>query len=198
MSGTFPNFPGFQSVNFSINAPTMVTETISGKRQRVGMGHQFYTFSVKYPNVTQFNMGPVIGFLGAQYGPLESFQIVLPELSYSKNPFLYTAGPVSTGAAATVGQNSVSISGVPLGQTWLAAGDFFKFANHSKVYMCTADFVIGQPLVFSGSLVSDVPSGTAIVANAVPFTVILDNEIQQYSVGLGGITTMSIDMREIW
>ena len=82
MSGTFPSSPGFQSVNFNINTPTLVTETLSGKRQRVGMGHQFYSFTVKYPNQTQYQMGPVIAFLSAQYGPLESFEIVLPEISY--------------------------------------------------------------------------------------------------------------------
>lgn len=198
MSGTFPNYPGFQSVNFSINAPTLVTETISGKRQRVGQGHQFYTFTVRYPNVTQFDMGPVIGFLGAQYGPLESFQIVLPEISYSKNPFLNTGLSVTTSAAATVGNNNVQISGISVANTFLAAGDFFKFNNHSKVYMCTVDYQIGSPLYFSGGLVANVPSGTGITYNAVPFTVMLDNEIQQYDVGIGGITTMGLDMREVW
>lgn len=197
MSGTFPNYPGFESVNFQINAPTLVTQTLSGKRQRVGMGHQFYSFTVRYPSVTQFDMGPVIGFLGGQYGPLESFQIVLPELSYSKNPFRYT-GLVTSGAGSTKGKNQINVQGVPQGTTWLAAGDFFKFENHSKVYICSADFVPGQPLFFSGSLVESVPLGTPIISNAVPFTVMLDNEIQQYDVGIGGITTMSIDMREVW
>jgi len=198
MSGTFPTSPGFQSVNFNVNVPTLVTETLSGKRQRVGMGHQFYSFTVKYPQVTQYQMGPVIGFLGGQYGPLESFEIVLPEVSYSKNPNLYTGGSVTLDSAASIGDNSLAVSGVPGGNSWLFAGDFFKFDNHSKVYMCTTDFVVGEPLLFSGSLVADVPAGTAITATQVPFTVMLDNEVQQYSVGLGGITTMSIDMREVW
>ena len=197
MSGTFPTTPGFQSANFQINVPTLVTETISGKRQRVGMGHQFYSFSVKYPNVTQYQMGPVIGFLGGQYGPLETFEIVLPEISYSKNPNLYS-GTVTVDSTTSSGNNSIAVSGISLGNTWLYAGDYFKFDNHSKVYMCTTDFVIGEPLLFSGSLVQDVPAGTSITATQVPFTVMLDNEIQQYSVGLGGITTMSIDMREVW
>jgi hypothetical protein len=32
----------------------------------------------------------------------------------------------------------------------------------------------------------------------VPFTVILEGDVQQYEVGMGGITTMSLDMRETW
>lgn len=198
MAGTFPNYPGFQSVNFSVTSPTLVTESISGKRQRVGQGHQFYTFTVRYPSVTQFDMGPVIGFLGAQYGPLETFEIVLPEVSYSKNPFLDTNIVATTTETASRGSNTVNIAGVTTENTFLAAGDFFKFNNHSKVYMCTVDYTVGEPLYFSGGLVSDVPSGTTITYTATPFTVMLDNEVQQYDVGIGGITTMSIDMREVW
>lgn len=197
MSGTYPTTPSFQSVNFNISTPTLTTDTISGKRQRVGMGHSFYSFSARYPNVTQYQMGPVLGFVAAQYGPLESFQIVLPELSYSKNPYI-TSDPVNTVGAVSKGANSVTLGASILTNSFLAAGDFFKFDNHSKVYMCTADYQQGQPLLFSGSLVEDVPNGTAITYNAVPFTVCLENDVQQYSVGIGGITTMSIDMREVW
>jgi hypothetical protein len=32
----------------------------------------------------------------------------------------------------------------------------------------------------------------------VPFTVVLENEIQEYSVSSGGISTMSLDFREVW
>lgn len=197
MSGTFPSTPSFESINFQINTPTLVTETVSGKRQRVGMGHQFYSFTVKYPRVTQFQIGPALAFVSAQYGPLESFQIVLPELSYSKNPNI-VSNTVTTTASASIGNNTVTVAGGLSTGTFLAAGDFFKFANHTKVYMCTADYILGEPLYFAGSLVEAVPAGTQIIYQDVPFTVMMDNEIQQYSTGLGGITTLSIDMREVW
>ncbi len=54
MSGTFPSSPGFQAVNFKINTPTLTSETLSGKKRRVGMGHSYYTFTVKFPNQTSF------------------------------------------------------------------------------------------------------------------------------------------------
>lgn len=198
MSGTYPTTPSFESVNFQINVPTQVVTVMSGQSQRVGMGIQFYSFSARYVNVTQFQMGPVIGFLGAQYGPLEDFQIVLPEISYSKNPFLNQSINATTTANANIGDNQVNVQGITTSGTWLLAGDFFKFDNHSKVYMATADYAVGEPLYFNGSLVEDVPSGTSITYTEVPFTVSLDNEIQQYSVGVGGIMTMSVDMREVW
>jgi hypothetical protein len=197
MSGTFPTSPGFEAVNFTINTPTLTSETISGKKRRVGMGHSFYTFTVKFPNQTAYNMGPVLGFVAAQYGQLDNFSIVLPEISYTKNTSLGSISVVTSGAKA-IGDNSVNISGIASGDQFLLAGDFIKFANHSKVYMVTADWVSGQPLFFSGSLVSAVPSGTQIIFNAVPFNVILDNDVQQFDVGFGGITTMQLDMREVW
>lgn len=197
MSGTFPSSPGFEAVNFRINTPTLTSETLSGKKRRVGMGHSFYSFTVKFPNQTAYNMGPVLGFVAAQYGQLDNFAVVLPEISFTKNTTLGSI-TVTTSSAKAVGDNSVPVSGFTSGDTFLFAGDFFKFSNHSKVYMCTADFVPGQPLFFSGSLVSAVPSGTQIIFNAVPFNVILDNDIQEFDVGFGGITTLQLDMREVW
>lgn len=197
MSGTFPASPAFSAVNFKINTPTLVTQTNSGKSRRVGMGHSYYTFSVKYTNLTRSDQGPIVGFISQQYGPLESFQVVLPELSYSKVAN-QTTTVVTTSASVLAGVDQVAVTGVGSGKNLLRAGDFFKFANHSKVYMCAVTWTTGNPLYFSGSLVADVPSGTQIIYTAVPFTVILENEVQQYDVGIGGMTNMSLDMRETW
>ena len=69
--------------------------------------------------------------------------------------------------------------------------------------MCTSDCTSNSggvaTLYFSGSLVSALTGGTTtLVTTAVPFTVILANELQEYSVGTGGISTASLDMREVW
>ena len=197
MSGTFPSSPSFSAVNFKINTPTIKTTTISGKSRRIGMGHSFYTFSVKYPSITRFEAGPVLGFVAQQYGPLETFQVVLPEISYSKIGN-QTTNTVTTSAAAAAGADRVSVTNVGTGKNLLRAGDYFKFSNHSKVYMCVTTWTTGEPLYFSGSLVKDVPSGTSIVYNAVPFTVILDNDVQEYDTGIGGMVNLTLDMRETW
>lgn len=198
MSGTFPSSPYFNAVNFKINTPTLKTETISGKSRRVGMGHSYYSFSVKYSPLSRYEAGPILGFVSEQYGSLESFQIVLPDLSYSKQTN-QTSASITVGTSVLAGVDQVSISGLTGGKNLLRAGDFFKFSNHSKVYMCARSCVSGDTtLYFSGSLVKDVPSGTSIVYNAVPFTVILETDVQQYDVGLGGMTNISLDMKETW
>jgi hypothetical protein len=197
MSGIWPASPAFNAVNFKINTPTITTTTVSGKSRRVGMGHSFYTFTVRYNNLTRYDYGPIAGFIAEQYGQLESFQIVLPEISYSKVGN-QTTTTVTTSAAAVKGADNVAVTGVATGKNLLRAGDFFRFNNHYKVYMCTTTWTEGQPLYFSGSLVKDVPSGTAITYNAVDFTVILDSNMQQFDVGVGGITNIQLDMRETW
>lgn len=197
MAGTYPTTPSFQAVNFRINTPTMRTESLSGKTRRVGMGHSYYTFSAQYANMRKQDFAPIIAFIASQYGPLEDFQIVLPEISYSKAQN-QTTNTVTVSTAATIGQNSVAVTGVGAGETLLNAGDYFKFSNHSKVYMCVTTWTTGQPLYFSGSLVENVPLGTALTITAVPFTVTLDNEVQEYQTGIGGISTMQVDFRETW
>lgn len=197
MSGTYPS-TAFTAVNFKINTPTLQTQTNSGMTRRVGMGHSYYSFTINHAPLTPYEYGPIVGFISQQYGPLESFQVVLPELSYSKATNQVTT-TVSTNAAAARGIDYVSIPAVASGKTLLRAGDFFKFANHSKVYMCAVSCVAGDTqLFFSGSLVKDVPSGTNLVIDAVPFTVIMTNEVQQFEVGMGGMTKLELDVREVW
>lgn len=197
MAGLYPSNPGFQSVNFRINTPTLRTETISGKSRRVGMGHSFYTFSAQYSNMRRQDFAPVIAFIAKQYGPLDDFQIILPEISFTKAPD-QTNTTVTTSANAAIGDNTVAITNVSAGKDVLYAGDYFKFDNHSKVYMCVENWSTGQDLYFSGSLVEAVPSGTSLTIDSVPFTVILDNDIQEYQTGIGGISTMQVDFRETW
>lgn len=197
MSGTWPTNANFNAVNFKINTPTMVTTTNSGKSRRVGMGHSYYTFTAKYNNLSRYDYGPIAGFIAEQYGPLETFQIVLPEISYSKVGN-QTTNPVTTTALLDPGATQAPVTNVGAGKNLLRAGDFFKFANHSKVYMCTTTWTAGNPLHFSGSLVKQVPLGTEIIYNAVPFTCILENNVQQFDVGIGGITQLQLDMKETW
>jgi hypothetical protein len=243
MSGTYPASPSFNSVNFKINTPIIRTQSNSGLTRRVAQGHSFYTFTVKHNNITKYDAGPILGFVTQQYGSLEKFQIVLPEISYSKIGD-QTTSTVTTSATVLAGVDNVAVTGVTSGKFLLRAGDYFKFGyatswaastsytatsskinylnvdyvcktthtssstfdytkwtvdnTYSKVYMCTVSWTTGTPLYFSGSLVRDIPSGTRIVYDAVPFTVILDGEVQQYDAGIGGVIQLSLDMREAW
>ena len=201
MSGNYPTSPAFEAVNFKINTPMLSSTSVSGKKRRVGMGHSFYTFSAKYSQVSSYDMGEVTGFLASQYGGLDNFSIVLPQISYSKSPVPPSTVP-ATSATLAIGGNSIALSNCGNTKTVLAAGDFFKFANHTKVYMCVTDCISNSggaaTLYFSGSNVVAVPSGTNLTITAVPFNVVVDNDVQEYSVGFGGLSTMTVEFREVW
>jgi hypothetical protein len=197
ISTQFPSSPAFSSVDFKINTPTLRTETFSGQVRRVGQGHSFYTITGKYANMTASDFGPIQGFVALCQGSLFSFEIVLPKISYTKLTS-QTSSTITTSAALSVGAKSVALSGGTSGQYILKAGDFFKFNNHTKVYQCVETVQVGGTLKFSGGLVKAVPSGTQLTITAVPFTMILDGDVQQYSVGNGGMSTMTLEMKEVW
>jgi hypothetical protein len=205
----YPSSPSFQSVNFKLVTPSQVTETNSGKVRRTGYGVSYYTWEVQYPTLTPLQAGTVTGYLAQTFGPQLSFEIILPEISYTKltNQTTNTCTVGSTnsgiGATNTVGAKVVKLTGCGASKTVLAAGDFFKFSNHSKVYMCvspcTADINGDATLYFSGSLTNTVVNGTTtLTITAVPFTAILSEDIQEWSVGYGGLTTLKVGMRENW
>jgi hypothetical protein len=206
MSGNFNSSTNvsFTAVNFQVVSPTLTTESFSGKVRRIGQGHQYYTFGVKLPPLTPYQFGPVAAFLAGQYGQVDSFTIQLPHLSYNTGAnAAFIGSPVISGGAVAIGSKSATIQGMTANKTQvLRAGDYFKFANHDKVYMAIADLNSGGAgtgtLNFAGSLVTAVPSGTAITHDSVPFTVIMESDVQEYSLGAGGMTQYEFKCREVW
>jgi hypothetical protein len=197
----FPASPSFESVNLKVNTPSQTTTTMSGKIRRIGVGVSYYSWEVKYPNLTPLQAGTVQGYVAQCFGNQFSFEIVLPKVSYSKYTDQTSSTP-QTSAAAAIGSISVTLSGCGNNKNVLAAGDFFKFNNQTKVYQCVSPCVSNgsgvATLYFSGPLVAAVPSSTQLTITAVPFTAILVDEAQSFDIGYGGITSMSLSMREVW
>jgi hypothetical protein len=197
----FPTDPSFQSVAFKINTPMLKTTSLSGKTRRVAMGHQYYTFTVKFPNLTPQEVGLVQSFITARLGGYDAFEIVLPQISYSKAPLAPTGTPTVSTAGST-GTSTLVLSNLGANRMVIKGGDVLKFGNHTKVYVATADVTSDGAgfgtLTFSGGAVTNIPVGTTATITAVPFTVILDGEDQGYDMGYGGISLMSLDLREVW
>lgn len=197
----YPANPSFESINFTVNTPTQISNTLSGKLRRIGQGVSFYSWEVRYSNLTRLDAGTVKGYLAQALGPQFSFEIVLPTLSYSALASQTTQVPRAS-QARSIGATSVTLSNCGANASVLAAGDFFCFANHTKVYQCvspcTADGSGNATLYFSGPLVAAVTFNTNLIITAVPFTAVLAEEVQEFSAGIGGITTLSVQMREVW
>ncbi len=197
----FPADPAFDAVSFKINTPTQISDSFSGKIRRIGLGISYYSWEVRYPNLTPIDAGSVTGYLGQALGRQFSFRIVLPKISYSKAPLQTTTTPTLSTTMAR-GSTSVVLANCGNTKNVLAAGDFFKFNNHDKVYMCVSPCVSNSSgvatLFFTCPSISTAPTGTALTITAVPFTAILDEDVQTFDVGYGGITTMTLAMREVF
>jgi hypothetical protein len=199
----WPADPEGSAVNFKVNTPTQVSETFSGKIRRVGLGVSYYSWEIRYSNLTPLQAGTVNGYSAQALGQQFSFEIILPEISYSKAPNQTTTTPTIS-ANLAVGATSITLTNCGATKNVLAAGDFFKFQNfgNTKVYMCVSPCISDSSgnatLFFSGPCVLAAPSGTQVKITAVPFTAILDEEAQEWEVGFGGITNLSVAMREVY
>ena len=133
MSGTYPTTPifstiGFRSVNYNLSS-----QSISGRTQVRNIGGQRFEFSAQYTRMTRSEFAPILVFTMAQRGSAETFTIVLPQISSKSGD---ASGTILVNGAADIGATTVGVDGVT---GTLKAGDMVKFANHSKVYMLTAD-----------------------------------------------------------
>jgi hypothetical protein len=220
LANAYPD-DGFATVDFKVNNPVQVTESMNGKIRRVGMGNNYFTFGVKYNNVSRVKGSAIMAYLTQAQGQLFAFDIVLPSISYTKLTNQITGTVTVTGGTDTWTENGVAKTGYTTGRGQItvtgsngalfAAGDVFRFndlnypgddnANrHLKVYMATAAASISSgsgTVYFTGGLVDNVPNGTTLTYTAVPFQVVLTNGMQTYSVGQGGITNMEFECREV-
>ena len=190
MSGTYPTSPVFTSANFRSEFFNLSSQTISGRTQVRNIDGQRFTFSAAYPPMTRAEFAPVMGFIMAQRGMAETFTIVLPEVSSSSGS---VSGTISAAAAGSIGDTSIAVDGFT---GTLKAGDVFKFANHAKVYMATADRSGSGVLSFQPALVAAVPDNNAITHDNVPFTVRLNNDVQEYSISTDLTYTYEVDFIE--
>lgn len=202
LATAWPDTVGFRAVNFRINTPTQLSETFSGKLRRVGLGISYYSWEAVYANLVPIDAGTVLGYVAQAQGPQFSFEILLPHVSFTNLPNQTSSTP-RLSATAPQGSTSVSLTNCGSNGQVLAAGDFFKFNDHSKVYMCAAPCIAdgsgNATLFFTSPTVQAVSSSTELTINTVRFTAVLEDTEQEYGVGFGGIVgEMSFNMREVW
>ena len=190
MSGTYPTSPVFTSANFRSEFFNLSSQTISGRTQVRNIGGQRFTFTAAYPPMTRGEFSPVMGFIMAQRGMAETFTIVLPEISSSSGS---VSGTMLSSAAGSIGDTSIAVDGFT---GTLKAGDVFKFANHTKVYMATADRSGSGSLSFQPALVEAVSDNETVTYDDVPFTVRLNNDVQEYGIATDLSYSYEVDFIE--
>ena len=203
MSGTFPT-AGFTALDLQSNVVSRVSESVSGKTQRIKLGAQYWTFKLKSPPLNRTDFNALYSFIVQQDGQYESFVVVPPVISSTTGTMSGTVTcsentNSTTGPAAGSKKIAVVDDGTPSGT--LKKGDLIKFSNHDKVYMITEDFVLNQDstlasLSFYPPLATAVTGSTTIQYNSVPFTVFFDRDDQKYTLQADGFYRYELSVRE--
>ena len=199
MSGQFPTSPNFRSLNFKDNRPTLVNQTLSGKKQVRQIGSQYFSFTVQMPPLQQEKSQEVFAFLQKQKGAVENFTIVPPldNLGAGKSET-----DIQVVGSHVSGDASILIDGFTANQTGsLKAGDLIKFANHSKVYMVQSDIDANSSgqltVLISPNLITTLADNEAVTVNKPSFTVYLESDEIMRSDTIGGFSSISFDVREV-
>lgn len=199
MSGQFPTNPNFRSLNFKDNRPTLINQTLSGKKQVRQIGSQYFSFTVAMPPLQQEKAQEVFAFLQKQKGAVENFTIVPPldNLGAGKSET-----DIQVVGSHVSGDASILIDGFTANQTGsLKAGDLIKFANHSKVYMVQSDIDANSSgqltVLISPNLITTLADNEAVTVNKPSFTVYLESDEIMRSDTIGGFSSISFDVREV-
>ena len=196
MSGQYPTTVNFNTLRFTDNRPTLLNQTLSGKKQVRQIGSQYFSFTVQMPPMKQENAQAYFAFLQKQKGSFEDFTIAAPldNLGAAK---LET--DIQVVGSHVVGDSTIAMDGFTAGQSGvLKAGDLIKFANHTKVYMVSSDADYDTAAIaISPPLMTALTDNVAVTVNKPQFTVYLENNEITYSTGANGLYSISFDVREV-
>lgn len=189
---SYPTDPEFSRVNVTSRHSVVRSEARNGRTQVRSLGSQRWALTGRYNDLTRAEFAPVFAFVMAQEGGVEDFTIVPPVVSDTRGT---RTGTTQSLGAHTIGDTSISVDG---GSGTLKAGDFIKFASHDKVYMITADLTTATgTLSIQPGLISAIPDNDVITYNNVPFTVRLENDVQQWALSGYDRYNFEIDFIEV-
>jgi len=197
--GNYPSTPAFSGVNFKIETTTQQTTSLSQKRYRNSIGTTFFTATAQYPPMTKAEFRPVMAFIAQCQGPLNEFDIVLPDISENQGDTAGSTAEVNGTHSAT--ESTIAVDGLAFSTTVLKAGDLIRFTNHTKVYMVTADVTSSGTgtanINITPSLTEGLSNNEAVTINNVPFRMTLANDGQEISVGTTEFYQYEIDLIEV-
>ena len=212
--------PGFKSIKFTSQAPVQVSRTNSGRViTRQIAGHK-WDVAITYNPMTRDDFEPIFSFLLQQKGRLNPFYVQLPN-QYTARATAFTNHVASNTPtnefALTRGinymvQNGHHASASP------RPGDMFTITDsndslHTKAYrvtrvMTSAYYWIGltgndiptdtgeRGIYFTPNLQRDVAITQSIIYKNPKIRVILNKDIQEYSLGTNNLYTFSLNLEE--
>jgi len=202
MSGAFPTSPISNGINIKSNQTTIVSTSISGRRQARQLQNQRWEMQVSFPPMTRASFAPIFAFITAQKGRKESFTYTPPLIDDALGTEtgsvlvngVHAVGDTTIAMDAFTGTGSLDASGR------FKAGDFIKFASHDKVYMVVSDVTVSgnaATVTIEPPLTTALTDDSAVTYDSVPFTVALKNDVQEFRIGQDALFRYELDFIEV-
>ena len=189
MSGAFPiSNAKFGTLGIKSIQNTLISKSDSGKRLVRQIDGQRFAFSVQIVTATRSDVyGELMAFIMKQRSRKETFTIIPPEIEDARGN---ETGTVLVNGVHAVGDTTIAMDGHHNDNPHaFKAGDFIKFASHSKVYMIVADVQASSnasTVTIEPPLIATVADDSVVTYDNVPFTVYLTNDIQEF--GVSGVS----------
>jgi hypothetical protein len=167
---------------------TLISKSDSGKRLVRQIDGQRFAFSVQIVTATRSDVyGELMAFIMKQRSRKETFTIIPPEIEDARGNETNT---VLVNGSHAVGDTTIAMDGHHNDNPHaFKAGDFIKFASHSKVYMIVADVQASSnasTVTIEPPLIATVADDSVVTYDNVPFTVYLTSDIQEF--GVSGVS----------
>jgi hypothetical protein len=122
-----------------------------------------------------------MAFIVKQRSGTENFTIIPPELEDARGS---ETGTVLVNGNQSAGDTTITMDAFAGdGAGRFKAGDFIKFASHTKIYMVVADVTSSSnaaTVTIEPPLVANITNDSVVVYDNVPFTVYLVGDVQQF------------------
>ena len=181
MSGSLPDTT-FAGIKVSSEQNTLINNSISGKRFVRQIDGQKWRFQLSYPPQTRSDFADVMAFIIKQRSSKESFTITLPT---TFNALGNETVSVLVNGAHSDEDTTIAMDGFGAdGSGRFKAGDFIKFANHSKLYMVVADVTSSSnaaTVTIEPPLTTALSNNEAVTYDSVVATVYLASDIQEFT-----------------
>ena len=183
MSGAFPiSNAKFGTLGIKSIQNTLISKSDSGKRLVRQIDGQRFAFSVQIVTATRSDVyGELMAFIMKQRSRKETFTIIPPEIEDARGN---ETGTVLVNGSHAVGDTTITVDGHQNNNpNAFKAGDFIKFASHTKVYMIVSDVQAtsnASTLTIEPPLIETLANDSVVTYDNVPFTVHLVNDIQEF------------------
>jgi len=185
MSGAFPiSSAKFGTFGIKSIQNTIISKTVSGKKLARQIDNQRFAFTVQIVTAKRSDVyGELMAFIMKQRSQKENFTIIPPEIEDARGN---ESGTVLVNGVHAVGDTTIALDGFAGdGAGRFKAGDFIKFASHTKVYMVVSDVTSSSnasTITIEPPLIATLADDSVVTYNNVSFTVYLTNDIQEFGV----------------